>query len=282
MSRSHLSALHLPHETLEDVWRSVCAPPGGLSIHPPCLSSTHRRSEQTDSTGSPSPTPLPRTPFPPEVSVTWASALPRPSALAPPMPHGWCVPQLSSVSAGAVFVGRTCLADLFSDRLASQCDKVGGQLARVPQLSSVLAGAVFVVAHVSPTSSRIGSQALGSFSSPLGSSALLPLGAPSSGQKGYYTLEHPTRLSLVAALGRFDWQPLLLTSPRASTWLANSRPKDSLQQTQPPPLQSSHPLGSCFVPRCLFDGGAHGHVSDMSSAGPSLAGNSRHAHVRGV
>ena len=68
-------------------------------------------------------------------------------------------------------------------------------------------------------------------------------------------LQLPSRKSPVAALGRFDWPPLLLTSPRASTWLANSRPKDSLQQTQPPPLQSSHPLGFCFVPRWLFDGG---------------------------
>ena len=67
-------------------------------------------------------------------------------------------------------------------RSPSQCHLVGGQQARVPQLPPVSAGAVFV-ASASPTSPRIASKVLGFFSSPLGSTALLPLGAPSSGRR---------------------------------------------------------------------------------------------------
>ena len=94
----------------------------------------------------PSPSPPTRTPFPPEV---WSRG----------RPHF-----------------------LVHLRLPRQCHMVGGALARVPQLSPVSACAVFV-APVSRSSPRIPSQALGSFSSLMGSFALMPLGAPSSGER---------------------------------------------------------------------------------------------------
>ena len=117
MSISHLSALHLPHKTREDMFALRLA-----GSHPPPLLSQliHARSRPTPQEAVTDPA---RKNF---VSakdlVTWASALPHPSDLAHPMPYGWWpASSCSTTSASVGWCGlrRTSLADLFSDRLAS-------------------------------------------------------------------------------------------------------------------------------------------------------------------